>query len=223
MLSIVASLIFLALEVRQSNLATLIDARDSAAQGHIEYLSLGIDTDTLMHAIEKTLNESPVELTGLEKLSLETMVRVLWRHYEHSRFRGKIRFEERPDHHPRDHLLAQHVHGPGRGSTSHSSFCAPCSHSLLRRRRTVPATAHRVRVDVAQHRVAADRVGVLHGAQQRRATGEARCGSRRAPSPARRREPCPAPARIACVGHQRIEIAGQHHERQVRVGEEQRG
>jgi hypothetical protein len=82
MLSIVASLIFLALEVRQSNLATLIDARDSAAQGHIEYLSLGIDTDTLMHAIEKTLNESPVELTGLEKLSLETMVRVLWRHYD---------------------------------------------------------------------------------------------------------------------------------------------
>ncbi len=78
LIAIVASLVFLAMEVRQSNLATLIAARDSAAQGHMDYLEKALDSSILAGAVSKPADE----LTPLEVNQLERYFRIRWRHYD---------------------------------------------------------------------------------------------------------------------------------------------
>ena len=62
--AIVASLIFLALEVRQANLASRIAARDMATQGHLEFMGSMIDPGVLAVAFSKLGEEEA--LTALE-------------------------------------------------------------------------------------------------------------------------------------------------------------
>ena len=80
LLAIVASLIFLALEVRQANLATRIAARDSASQGHIDYISNSIVPEILSVAQRKSFRDE--ELTGLESAQISQFHSMRWRHYE---------------------------------------------------------------------------------------------------------------------------------------------
>ena len=78
--AIVASLIFLALEVRQSNLVSRIAARDSATQGHLDFLGTMIDPSVLAVAYAKVLAND--ELTPLESSQLGLHYQRRWRHYE---------------------------------------------------------------------------------------------------------------------------------------------
>ena len=80
LLAIVASLIFLALEVRQANLATRIAARDSASQGHIDYISNSIVPEILSVAQRKSFRDE--ELTELESAQISQFHSMRWRHYE---------------------------------------------------------------------------------------------------------------------------------------------
>jgi len=77
--AIVASLIFLALEVRQANLASRIAARDSVTQGHLEFMGSMIDSSVLAVAFSKLGEE---ELTRLESSQLRLHHSRRWRHYE---------------------------------------------------------------------------------------------------------------------------------------------
>ena len=80
LIAIVASLIFLALEVRQANLATRIAARDFASQGHIEFLGRLIDSGIVAVARQKAIDGE--ELTTLESGQLGRFHDQRWRHYE---------------------------------------------------------------------------------------------------------------------------------------------
>jgi len=80
LVAIVASLLFLALEVRQANVASKIAARDSVAQGHMDFLNAAIDPSIVAAAWPKaTSNE---ELTRLEISQLDHFHGRRWRHYE---------------------------------------------------------------------------------------------------------------------------------------------
>ena len=76
-IAIVVSLVFLALEVRQANLATLIAARDSAAQGHMDYLASAVDPAVLAVATSKRDSK---DLTELERSQMARYLRIRWRH-----------------------------------------------------------------------------------------------------------------------------------------------
>ena len=78
-IAIVASLIFLALEVRQANLASRIAARDSATQGHLDFIGSMIDSSVLAVAFSKLGEE---DLTALETSQLSLHHSRRWRHYE---------------------------------------------------------------------------------------------------------------------------------------------
>jgi hypothetical protein len=80
LVAIVASLLFLALEVRQANLSTRIAARDSATQGHIDYLAHLLDSSILAPAAAKAIANQ--ELSFLEKNQLMVFHELRWRHYE---------------------------------------------------------------------------------------------------------------------------------------------
>ncbi len=80
LIAIVVSLIFLALEVRQANLATQISARDSASQGHIDYISNTLVPEILATARRKAYASE--DLTDLERQQLEQFHNIRWRHYE---------------------------------------------------------------------------------------------------------------------------------------------
>ena len=80
LLAIVASLIFLALEVRQANLATRIAARDSASQGHIDYMSFSVDPSILAVARQKMIRDE--EWTDIELDQIRMFHAMRWRHYE---------------------------------------------------------------------------------------------------------------------------------------------
>ena len=80
LLAIVASLIFVALEVRQANLATRIAARDSASQGHIDYMSNMIVPEILAAADRKAVRNE--EMSDLESAQLSQFHAMRWRHYE---------------------------------------------------------------------------------------------------------------------------------------------
>ena len=79
LLAIVASLLFLALEVRQANLASKIAARDSVTQGHLEFMGSLIDSSVLPLAFHKIGTE---QLTEYESGQLEIHNQRRWRHYE---------------------------------------------------------------------------------------------------------------------------------------------
>lgn len=80
LVAIVASLIFVALEVREVNLATRIAARDAITQGHLEFMGALIDQDVLPTALWKC--ERSEELTGYESFQVEIHHQRRWRHYE---------------------------------------------------------------------------------------------------------------------------------------------
>ena len=80
LVAIVASLVFLALEVRQANLATLVTARDSATQGHIDYMALLIDSTVLASASAKAAKNQ--ELNDVEAKQYTIFHELRWRHYE---------------------------------------------------------------------------------------------------------------------------------------------
>jgi hypothetical protein len=80
LVAIVGSLVFLALEVRQANLATRLAARDSATQGHIDYMALLIDSTVLASASAKaTANQ---KLSHTEEKQYLIFHELRWRHYE---------------------------------------------------------------------------------------------------------------------------------------------
>ncbi len=80
LVAIVASLLFLALEVRQANLSTRIAARDGATQGHIEYMAHLLDSSVLASAIAKA--EANQALSHIETSQLILFHELRWRHYE---------------------------------------------------------------------------------------------------------------------------------------------
>lgn len=80
LVAIVASLLFLALEVRQANLSTRIAARDGATQGHIEYMAHLLDSSVLASAIAKA--EANQALSHIETTQLILFHELRWRHYE---------------------------------------------------------------------------------------------------------------------------------------------
>ena len=80
LVAIVASLLFLALEVRQANLSTRIAARDCATQGHIEYMAHLLDSSVLASAIAKA--EANQALSHIETTQLILFHELRWRHYE---------------------------------------------------------------------------------------------------------------------------------------------
>lgn len=81
LVAIVASLIFVALEVREVNLATRIAARDAITQGHLEFMGALVDQDVLPRALWKCF-EGDGELTGFESFQVEIHHHRRWRHYE---------------------------------------------------------------------------------------------------------------------------------------------
>lgn len=80
LVAVVGSLIFVALEVRQANLTTRIAARDSATQGHIDYMALLIDSTVLASASAKAAANK--ELSHIEERQYTIFHELRWRHYE---------------------------------------------------------------------------------------------------------------------------------------------
>ena len=76
--AIVASLLFVALELRQANLSSRIAARDSATQGHLDIIGAGIDSSVLAVAYAK--REQGEKLTPLELSQISSH---LWRRLKH--------------------------------------------------------------------------------------------------------------------------------------------
>ena len=79
-IGVVAGIIFLGIEMRQSNLATRIAARDSASQGHIDFMGSILDSSILAVARQKAVTDE--ELTDLELGQLTQFHSRRWRHYE---------------------------------------------------------------------------------------------------------------------------------------------
>lgn len=79
LIAIVASLLFLALEVRQANLASKIAARDSVTEGHLEFMGTLIDPSVLPMAFHKLGKE---ELSEFESSQINLHNQRRWRHYE---------------------------------------------------------------------------------------------------------------------------------------------
>jgi hypothetical protein len=80
MAAIVASLIFVALEVREANLASKIAARDSITQGHLDFMGALVDQNVLPTAVWKLFENR--ELTEFEKFQVDIHHQRRWRHYE---------------------------------------------------------------------------------------------------------------------------------------------
>ena len=80
LVAIVASLIFLALEVRQANLSTRLVARDQATQGVIDQMGDIIDTQVLSIAYQKSGTDDP--LTDLEANQLRIYYLRRWWNFE---------------------------------------------------------------------------------------------------------------------------------------------
>ena len=79
LIAIVASLLFLAMEVRQANLASKIAARDSVTEGHLEFMGTLIDPSVLPMAFHKLGQE---ELTEFESSQISLHNQRRWRHFE---------------------------------------------------------------------------------------------------------------------------------------------
>ena len=77
---VVAGIFFLAIELQQANLATRISARDSATEGHVNYLGVILDPSVLAIAHDKALADE--DLSRLEDRQLRVYHVRRWRHYE---------------------------------------------------------------------------------------------------------------------------------------------
>ncbi len=77
---VVVGIVFLIVEVNQNTVATRITARDSATQGHIDYMALAVDPTVLAEAMAKAVDNQ--ELSYLESYQLEVFHEIRFRHYE---------------------------------------------------------------------------------------------------------------------------------------------
>lgn len=77
---VIAGLIFLGLEVQQNTLSTRMAARESATQGHIDYLGYIMDSAVLARAISKLENGQPID--EIEDSQVKLFLQMRWRHYE---------------------------------------------------------------------------------------------------------------------------------------------
>lgn len=68
------------MEVRQANLATRITARDSATEGHINYMTNLLDSTVLASASAKAAEDQ--ELSQIEAKQYLLFHELRWRHYE---------------------------------------------------------------------------------------------------------------------------------------------
>jgi hypothetical protein len=79
-IGVVVGIVFLIVEINQNTLATRIAARDSATQGHIDYMALAIDSRLLAEALSKgTVNQ---DLSLVESSQLAWFHEIRFRHYE---------------------------------------------------------------------------------------------------------------------------------------------
>lgn len=79
--AIFASLVFVAWELHEVNLASRIAARDSITAGHLDFMGSLIDEDVLPMAVWK-LEDDEDALTGFESFQIEIHHQRRWRHYE---------------------------------------------------------------------------------------------------------------------------------------------
>ena len=79
-LGVVAGILFLAIELQQANLATRIAARDSATEGHVNYMGVVLDPSILAVAHDKALASEDLSRLETRQLNLYHVRR--WRHYE---------------------------------------------------------------------------------------------------------------------------------------------
>ena len=80
--AIVASLIFVAWELHEVNVASRIAARDSITAGHLEFMGAVIDEDVLPTAIWKMYSNQEDDLSDFELFQIEIHHQRRWRHYE---------------------------------------------------------------------------------------------------------------------------------------------
>ena len=79
-IGVVVGIVFLIIEINQNTLATRIAARDSATQGHIDYMALAIDSSLLAEALSKgSVNQ---DLSLVESSQLTRFHEIRFRHYE---------------------------------------------------------------------------------------------------------------------------------------------
>jgi hypothetical protein len=81
LVAIVASLIFVAWELHEVNVASRIAARDSITEGHLEFMGALIDENVLPTALWK-LESGKEELSQFESYQIEIHHQRRWRHYE---------------------------------------------------------------------------------------------------------------------------------------------
>jgi hypothetical protein len=79
-IGVIAGLIFLGFEIQQNTLSTRMAARESATQGHIDYLGYIMDNTVLARAISKLENGQPID--ELEDSQTRVFLQMRWRHYE---------------------------------------------------------------------------------------------------------------------------------------------
>ncbi len=79
-IGVVIGIAFLVVEINQNTLATRIAARDTATQGHIDYIAQVLDSSILAPAVAKAFANQ--ELSYLETSQLTVFHEMRWRHYE---------------------------------------------------------------------------------------------------------------------------------------------
>ena len=79
-IGVVIGIAFLVVEINQNTTATRIAARDSATQGHIDYMAHVLDSSVLAPATAKAFANQ--ELSYLETHQLILFHEIRWRHYE---------------------------------------------------------------------------------------------------------------------------------------------
>ena len=82
LVAIVASLIFVAWELHEVNVASRIAARDSITAGHLEFMGAVIDEEVLPTAIWKMYSNQEDDLSDFERFQIEIHHQRRWRHYE---------------------------------------------------------------------------------------------------------------------------------------------
>jgi hypothetical protein len=79
-IGVVIGIAFLVVEINQNTVSTRIAARNSATQGHINYIAHMLDSSVLASAAAKTwVNQEP---SHLETTQLLIFHEIRWRHYE---------------------------------------------------------------------------------------------------------------------------------------------
>ena len=79
-IGVVIGIVFLIIEINQNTVSTRIAARNSATQGHIDYIGHLLDSSILASAAAKTWTNQ--ELSHLETTQLIIFHEIRWRHYE---------------------------------------------------------------------------------------------------------------------------------------------